>query len=113
MTTSYFLTGEHRPYRRDAGIFDRVHPATEVLAACDGGSVPRGPGAWEVAFRVSHIDLDDGPVQGGRQTDLTWGVNWYLNPYFRVQTNYILAMLDGPTGRTSANLFGLRIGFDF
>ncbi len=113
VTTSYFLTGEHRRYRRDLGVFDRVRPATEVLAACDGEGAPRGPGAWEVAFRVSHVDLDDSPIQGGRLTDLTCGVNWYLNPYLRVQTNYICALLDGPTGRSSANIFGARVGFDF
>jgi phosphate-selective porin OprO/OprP len=66
-----------------------------------------------VAFRVSHVDLDDSPIQGGRLTDLTCGVNWYLNPYLRVQTNYICALLDGPTGRSSANIFGARVGFDF
>ena len=71
LTTSYFLTGEHRPYQRDRGVFDRVLPATEFLKSGDGRNVPRGPGAWEVAFRVSHIDLNDGSVEGGRQTDLS------------------------------------------
>jgi phosphate-selective porin OprO/OprP len=111
VTSSYFLTGEHRRYRRELGVFDRVRPTTEFLATGEG--VPHGLGAWEVAFRVSHIDLNDGSVQGGRLTDLTCGVNWYLNPYFRVQANYIRALLNEPTGRSSTDIFGARVGFDF
>ena len=110
VTTSYFLTGEHRRYRRDLGVFNRVRPPPKswrpamVMA-------PRGPGRWEVAFRVSHIDLDDSPIQGGGLTDLTCGVNWYLNPYLRVQQT-VLHCWTGPRATrllTSSRTCGLRL----
>ena len=54
VTTSYFLTGEHRRYRRDLGVFDRVRPATEFLAAGEGGGVPCGPGMGSGLSRFAH-----------------------------------------------------------
>ena len=50
--TSYFLTGEHRPYRKKDGYFGRVKPKKNF-------SLKRGGlGAWEVAARYSHANLD-------------------------------------------------------
>jgi len=93
---SYFLTGEHRPYRRSMGVFDRVRPFENFFRVrdCDG-NVQTGKGAWEVAYRYSYLDLLDGlpvgaaSVGGGRISDNTVGVNWYLNPYSRVMFNYV------------------------
>jgi phosphate-selective porin OprO and OprP len=82
---SYFITGENRPYRRTTGVFDRVIPKRSFL---DGHG---GPGAWEVAMRYSNIDLNDGPVTGGKLNDWTFGVNWYLNPVTRFTLNYVMA----------------------
>ncbi len=82
---SWFLTGEHRAYRPSTAAFDRVRPARSFLFG-DGG-----PGAWEVAARYSNIDLDRGAVRGGELSDVTGGVNWYLNPNTRVMLNYVFA----------------------
>lgn len=109
VTTSYFLTGEHRPYVRELGVFGRVIPKRDFVSVT-GGDTTFGPGAWEVALRVSHLDLTDGPVDGGRLTDFSVGLNWYLNPYFRVSSNYIHA---APAGRGRADLFAMRVGYDF
>lgn len=106
---SYFLTGEHRPYVRPFGVFGRVIPERDFVSV-DGGKPTFGPGAWELALRVSHLDLTDGPVSGGRLTDFSVGLNWYLNPYFRISSNYIHA---APAGRGSADLFAMRVGYDF
>jgi len=77
----YFLTGEHRPYNQEFGIFDRVKPLHNFRE-------DDGWGAWEVATRYSHLDLGDGSFRGGRLRELTLGLNWYLNPSVRVMWNY-------------------------
>jgi phosphate-selective porin OprO/OprP len=78
----WFLTGEHRPYKREFGIVDRVRPRHSFL-------VDDGFGAWELAARWSSLDLDSGAVRGGEVHDVTVGVNWYLNPMTRVSGNYV------------------------
>lgn len=111
---SFFLTGENRAYRRDWGVLDRIHPRKDFVAPGSNGGWVWGPGAWEVAVRISQIDLNSGPIQGGRLTDFTFGINWYLNPYARVTANYIRAFqspADGPAG--IADQFGLRVGYEF
>lgn len=79
---SYFLTGESRPYR--GGAFSRVRPKSNF--GSEGGM-----GAWEVAARYSSIDLTDGGVNGGELSDITAGLNWYLNPNTRMMVNYVYA----------------------
>ena len=81
---SYFLTGEHRPYKTSTGTFGRVRPLRNYGR---GG----GPGAWELAARASYLNLNDAGVDGGRLIDLTLGLNWYLNPNVRTMWNYVLA----------------------
>ncbi len=72
-----------------------------------------GSGAWEVAARISSLDLDDDGTDGGELDDLTFGVNWYLNPNTRLMLDYILADLDpaagAPDGRTKILAFRWQI----
>jgi phosphate-selective porin OprO/OprP len=114
---SWFLTGEHRPYRRampQGGVFDRVRPVRNFLLVRSAQGLELGPGAWEAAVRLSHLDLNDEDILGGELTNLTVGLNWYLTPYLRVSGNYIHAMLTDPdAGRGDADIFGLRVGYDF
>ena len=111
ITGGYFLTGEHRPYLKKAGAIDRVKVLRNLLSHDDCGT---GFGAWEVAARYSYIDLNSKDIQGGRLNDVTVGLNWYLNPYVKVQFNYIRAMLDNPMlGRNNTDTFGLRAQVDF
>lgn len=118
---SYFLTGEHRPYfRTDSpfekvnGTFDRVKPHTNVWKPPGQPGAPPGIGAWEIGARWSHLNLSSGDIQGGRLTDVTLGLNWYLNPYTKLQWNYIHTMLDDPSaGSSTADIFGMRAHFDF
>lgn len=110
----YFFTGEHRPFRRETATFDRVKPHTEFFRVRTNSGVAKGWGAWEIATRISHADLTDANIGGGRLTDLTVGLNWYLTPYMRLQSNYIHAFLDPATaGRTGADIFGMRMQYDF
>lgn len=88
---SVFLTGESRVYDGRTGVFTRLRPRR-------GFDLGGGPGAIEVAARWSELDLDSranqlaaGGIRGGRLTDYSLALNWYLNAYLRVQTNYIHA----------------------
>jgi phosphate-selective porin OprO/OprP len=110
VTGGYFLTGEHRPYLRKAGAIDRV----KVLNNFGLHDDCWGWGAWELATRYSYIDLNSKDIQGGRLNDVTVGLNWYINSYVKTQFNYIRSMLDNPmTGRSNADIFGLRAQVDF
>ncbi len=102
---SYFLTGEHRPYNRECGLFGRVIPKKNYSNKPGGGK-----GAWELAARYSYLDLDDGSINGGRLQDFTFGVNWYLNPNTMVSWNYVFADLaDGG----DADIFQMRCQINF
>jgi phosphate-selective porin OprO/OprP len=112
--TSYFLTGEHRPYDRTVGAFDRVKPFEDFFRVRTCRGIGAGSGAWELAVRWSYVDLNDNNIQGGQLNDATLGLNWYLNPYLKIQFNYIRAMLDHPTlGANAADIFALRTQVDF
>ncbi|HTN77190.1 MAG TPA: porin, partial [Pirellulaceae bacterium] len=112
---SYFLTGENRRYNRDLAIMDRVQPFENFFRVRgEDGTINTGSGAWEVAARLSQIDLTNQSVQGGRLTDFTFGVNWYPTPYNRIKFNYILAHLDEVAAAPSnTSIFGVRFDWDF
>ena len=90
---SYFLTGEHRPYNRSDGHYDRPKPKKNFLQG--------GWGAFEVALRFSMIDLTDAaavnPGMGGKEKNITVGLNWYLNPNTRMILNYVHGWVDDRT----------------
>ena len=106
---SYFLTGEHRPYRTSNGTFDRVKPNKNF-----GLGENSGPGAWELLLRYSQLDLNDSGITGGRLNDITGGVTWYLNPNWKVMFNYVFAQLDrGAADGDTAHIFQTRFHVDF
>ena len=125
----YFLTGEHRPYDRKAGAIDRVIPFRN-FGPWSSDCEHSGWGAWEVAGRWSYLDLNDHNIQGGTITDYTAGVNWYVNPYWKIVLNYVHsnanapqqvnaagafvgAIPGGPHLRTSTDMIALRAQMDF
>ena len=87
---SYFLTGEHIPWNRKAGVLGRVKPFENFFAVrtCDGG-IERGLGAWQIACRVSYADFVDDNIVGGKGDSYTFGLNWHWTPYARMQFNWI------------------------
>jgi len=94
---AYTLTGEKRPYKADKGVFDGIRPNKNF--GRDGW------GAFEVAARISGIDLTDNTVQGGKERNAALTFNWYLNPFMRVSANVVkvLKLYDsGATGTTPA-----------
>jgi phosphate-selective porin OprO/OprP len=77
---SYFLTGESRTYKAASGTFQRVSPKENY----DGRG---GKGAVELVARFSVLDLSDSSVDMGKNTAMTFGINWYLNKHSRVMVD--------------------------
>lgn len=111
---SYLLTGEHRPYDRDAATTGRIRPFENFFAlrTCNRNCA-YGTGAWEVATRLSGLDLSNENIRGGNLTDWTVGLNWYWNPRTKLQFNYIHAWLDRDTGNSEADVIAVRAQADF
>ena len=101
---SWFLTGESRNYKADRGIFDILVP-NKPFSLTTGGL-----GAWELGARFSEIDLNDDGVSGGRERDITAGLNWYPNAYIRFMANYIhvLEIDGGPHDEEDLDIFQVR-----
>ena len=116
---SYFLTGESRNYYQRLGSFWRVAPHQEFDPWGSGGW-----GAFEVAARVSHIDLDDavddlvGGVRGGVSDNVSLALNWYFNPYVRLSLNYVHARVNnldeqGQQEGGTVDGVGMRLRWEF
>ena len=101
---SWFPTGQSRAYQ--GGDFDRV-------------KLTDGKSAWQLALRYSTVDLNDGTVFGGVEDNITFGVNYYLNPKIRFMFNYIkvdVDQIDPVTGivtTESPNIYQVRAQVDF
>jgi phosphate-selective porin OprO/OprP len=84
----WVLTGETHTYNSGSAAYNGVVPANPFSLA--GG----GWGAWEVAGRVSTVDLNNqlgiaNGVAGGRQTVYTAALNWYVNRNVRFMFDYV------------------------
>lgn len=90
VSVSYILTGENRNYDRQRGFFRGVVPFENFFRVRDEDGYARtGIGAWEIAYRVSYLNLNDEDVHGGRAVDHTVGLNWYMNPAARMMFNLV------------------------
>ena len=118
----WIITGESKGYNMSKAAWSGVRPA-EPFNLGSGG-----PGAWELAFRYSYVDLDDEVntflndsngtswlvgTRGGRETNFTLGVNWYINTYIRFMFNYIHADVDRTTAGDQPGAGGLATGDSF
>ncbi len=101
---SWFLTGEHKSYDINMGVFSRVIPKQESR-----GLFRKKPGGGlELTGRISNVDLVDGSVNGGEMVDFSFGVNWYLSATSAVKFNYINSNVKD---RGRANILALRYQF--
>lgn len=82
----YILTGETRPYNTRGAFFGAVSPERPVFSG--------GPGAWEIVTRFSYVDVDSGPIEGGKFWRLTPMVNWQLSDDVRLELVYGYGWLD-------------------
>lgn len=104
---AYTLTGEARPYLANRGFFDGIRPSNPF------GS--DGWGAFEVALRLSSIDLSDDTINGGKERNATVAFNWYLNQYLRVSANLVkvLDIEGGPMNDDKPTIFQTRLQFAY
>jgi len=100
---SWFITGEHKNYVTKEAAFGRVSPKKNF--GKEGGA-----GAFELTARYSNIDLDDTDIEGGYVSNLSFGLNWYLNPVTRFMINYIFTNIKD-TG--NADILMVRFQIDF
>jgi phosphate-selective porin OprO/OprP len=113
------LTRETRAYLPAAAAYGGIKP----LHPFDWSS--QGWGAWEVAARVSTIDLNDQlatatGIAGGRQTVYTAALNWYVNGNVRFMFDYLHGNVNRQASAVSAadvgskfNAFAMRTQFAF
>lgn len=71
----YNLTGENFTYKQ--GIYSTPLPNQPSR------------GMWQAALRYDTINLDDGMVNGGKEDNLTVGVNWYWRQNVKLMANYV------------------------
>ena len=82
---AYFLTGEHRAYDPKKGHFGRTIVNSPF-------SIAKGQwGAFELAARYSYLDLNDGDIRGGIESNITAAANWLLYSNMRLMLNYVWA----------------------
>jgi phosphate-selective porin OprO/OprP len=94
LQAGYQLSGTPcRTYNKKYGTFGAAKVCEPFLSngCC-------GKGAWEIAARVSRVDMDDGDKQGGQVLDVVVGLNWYLNANARIMFNYVWADLENAHG---------------
>lgn len=89
---SWFLTADRRNYDLGQGRFAPPQISRPVFKG--------GWGAFEVAARASHVDLQDEDVNGGRETNLSLGLNWYLNDPLRLEFNVVKVLKVDRPGST-------------
>ena len=103
VAVSYLLTGEDASYKG-------VKPKSNFDTATSGW------GAWEILARYQENNIDDNafttatavkyasPTSNAKSAK-TWGIglNWYLNQYVKVATDYEQTSFDGGGGGTVAN----------
>lgn len=77
----WFLTGESRNYDMKSAQYKGITPKRRI-------------GAWELAARYSKIDLEDVLVRGGRESNVTAGLNWWVNYNIMIRFNYVRAWLE-------------------
>jgi len=100
VTTTWTITGEHRPYDRKVGYARRIIPE-------------RRWGAWELVARYSQIDLDDRSVKGGILHKGLVGLNWWASRQWRISFAYGLADLNRKNLSGITNIFQTRFQWIF
>ena len=115
-----FLTDDYDHYDKKKGFFERVKPLHSYrVPVGPEENACKGIGAVQVGARYNYLDLVDSGLNGGKLHNMTFGVNWFLNPNMKLQGNYIFTCRDVsetanfPAGSGWIHGFGGRIAIDF
>ena len=106
---SYFITGEHRPYKNTA--FGRVKPKKDIN---NGGF-----GALELLARYSSMNASGDVVADTNNlalpsqiNNISLGLNWYLTSHARFMYNFILTDdFNASEGKLTGHLVRFQIDF--
>jgi phosphate-selective porin OprO/OprP len=118
----YFLSGEHRIYDYQKGLVGRVIPRSNAFYLRNKEGNIFGPGAWQVGARFNYVNLNDSGVAGGTLKGMTYGLNWFLNPNLKIQSNFDVTFRgangapNSAAGEGTAGIiygYGMRVAADF
>lgn len=100
----YFFTGESMRYDFPDGGFAGISAINNKQL-----------GAWQILIRLSYLNLNDKNISGGKETNATLGLNWYVNQFIIFRANYIKVMAKAPNNGNNANgnIFALRLQLQF
>jgi phosphate-selective porin OprO and OprP len=121
---AYTLTGESRAYDQKRGTLSRYYYGGEGpfnffwFVRDDAGHYSFNWGAWEVAFRYSYVNLNDGEglnrIQGGVLNGYSTALNWTLNQNVRFMFDYVYNQRsDVPPGSIPGQVQGLGVRVQF
>ncbi len=100
-------------YYLQAGWFLTEHARGYKNGTIDAPKLDGEHGAWELGLRYSHLDLDDGAVLGGVESNWTLGLTWWAHPNARLMANAISVNSDrrGVSDNPDILEFRAQIGF--
>lgn len=109
------------------GIWNLGGETWTYRAGLPSTMLPEDPaaGMWQLGLRYDSADLNDntsltttqGAVFGGKESNWTLGVNWYLRSNFKLSANYVMvnsekrASATAPLISDDPNIFELRAQF--
>ncbi|NWG73738.1 MAG: hypothetical protein HXY24_03890, partial [Rubrivivax sp.] len=97
-----------RGYDRARATFERVRPRRDFGFGPDGG-----PGAVELAARLSYTDLVDGAVRGGRLLMATAGLNWSPTTNVHAKLDLMAGRVADAVAEGRLTVVQARLGVDF
>lgn len=105
IVATYLFNDASRVYNTAGGFFRAVSPKRSVFQG--------GPGAWELLFRYSYINLDRQKLTGGTFARITPMVNWHMSNNMRLEMAYGYGRLDRFALKGNTQFFQSRIQLQF
>jgi phosphate-selective porin OprO/OprP len=102
---AYSFTGGTRPYNTNGGIYGFIRVKRSVFKG--------GLGEIEGVITYSTLNLNSGPILGGKFWRLTPMINWYLSKNIRWEFIYGFGNLDRYDLKGNVQFFESRIQFTF
>jgi phosphate-selective porin OprO/OprP len=74
-----------------SGLWNLTGETWSYKAGVPTTPLPNEPasGMWQVGLRYDSTDLNDAPIRGGKESNITAGVNWYWRSNFKFMVNYV------------------------